>query len=252
MKIFSAFLVLFILFSFRFPIDWEGDAPLKNFLPFYSDAEQIITHTGYTLCYSEKHEQAKWVAYHLTKQMSEAAPIKRSNDFRPDPFVKTGSATPEDYYRSGYDRGHLCPAGDMKASEQTMSESFYMSNMSPQLPGFNRGIWKRLEEKVRQWSIANEELYVVAGGVLNDTMPFIGRDHVYVPKYFYKIILDYKQPEIKAIGFLMENRSSQRSVFSYAVPVDSIEAYTGINFFHELPDSIENSLESKVDTMLWK
>ena len=244
---FLSFVLLFSL-SFREVENFE-----KAFLPLFSNTDEIITHTGYTLCYSEKNEQAKWVAYRLTKTMCENDTVKRANNFRADPNVRTGSATPDDYKKSGYDRGHLCPAGDMKWSRQAMSESFYMSNMSPQKPGFNRGIWKKLEEKTRNWAIQNEEIFIVTAGVLNDTLPYIGAlDHVSVPKYYYKIILDYKQPELKAIGFLMENTVSKNSIFKYAVPIDSIEVLTGVDFFHNLPDSIENILEAERDSLKWK
>ena len=246
LKIISTSLILCLLFSFQ-----ETDPHF--FLPLFSNTDEIITHTGYTLCYSEKNEQAKWVAYRLAKSMCENDTVKRSDNFRADPNVRTGSAIPDDYKKSGYDRGHLCPAGDMKWNKQAMSESFYMSNMSPQKPGFNRGIWKKLEEKTRKWAIQNEEIYIVTAGVLNDTLPYIGAVyHVSVPKYYYKIILDYKQPEFKAIGFLMENAVSQHSVFKYAVPIDSIEVLTGIDFFHNLPDSIENILEAESDSLGWK
>ncbi|MCW3084938.1 MAG: non-specific endonuclease [Bacteroidetes bacterium] len=147
----------------------------ENFLPAHTATDELIRHTAYTLCYSEKQEQAKWVAYHLTGEMCNNNGEERTNNFREDLDVKTRSAIPDDYKKSGYDRGHLCPAGDMGWSEQTMSESFLMSNMSPQVPGFNRGIWKNLEGDVRQWAIDNKDIYVVTAGVLEDNLATIGR-----------------------------------------------------------------------------
>jgi endonuclease G len=91
---------------------------------------------------------------------------KRKDNFRSDPKVKTGSAALSDYKGSGYDRGHLAPAADFKWSATAMSESFYMSNMSPQVPGFNRGIWKNIESTVRNWAVENDEIYIVTGPVL--------------------------------------------------------------------------------------
>jgi endonuclease G len=112
-----------------------------------STTGQIITHKYYTLSYSENDEQPYWVAYLLTSSMVNGN-TKRTEDFRKDPLVSTGSAELSDYRRSDYDRGHLCPAGDMTINSEAMSETFYLSNMSPQAPSFNRGIWQQLEAKV--------------------------------------------------------------------------------------------------------
>ncbi len=115
-------------------------------------ADTIIDRPGYALGYIEYHEQPAWVVYHFTKEEAVTKAVKRSDDFREDPEIPTGSATLADYRRSGYDRGHLAPAADMAFSVRTMSDSFYMSNMSPQKPAFNRGIWKNLEAQVRYFA----------------------------------------------------------------------------------------------------
>ena len=127
--------------------------------------EQIVYRSGYSLSYNEDHEQANWVAYTLTAVHARGT-VKRINDFRVDPEIKTGSASLSDYKGSGYDRGHLAAAADMKWSKKVLSESFYMSNMSPQNPSFNRGIWKRLENQMRQWALDEQKLHIVTGGVL--------------------------------------------------------------------------------------
>ena len=222
-----------------------------DFLPGYELCDEHIVHAAFTLCYSEKHEQAKWVAYRLTDEMCYDNNEKRSNNFRSDTAVKTGSASPKDYLKSGYDRGHLCPAGDMGWNVLTMNQSFLMSNMSPQLPAFNRGIWKRLESNVREWAKINNEIYVVTAGVLEDSLPAIGLNNVAVPRYYYKIILDYKQPVLKAIAFVMLNKESKQSVFDFAVSIDSVEILTGIDFFPALPDSLEMFLESNINVGNW-
>lgn len=224
----------------------------KTFYPKFKKKEQIVRHLGYTLCYDENFEQAKWVAYRLTSSMVNNNVEERTDNFRADPAVKTGSAIPEDYKKTGYDRGHLCPAGDMAWNETTMSESFFMSNMSPQEPKFNRGIWKTLETNVREWAKKDEEIYVVTAGVLEKGLSTIGeKNKVAVPKYYYKIILDVYGPEKKAIAFIMPNVGSKESVFNYAVTIDSVERLTHINFFPALNDSLENNLESHVDVELW-
>ncbi len=221
-------------------------------LPAFSKSDQIIRHTAFTLCYCDRYEQAQWAAYVLTSAMITAKGTRRSNDFRPDPMVKTGTATPEDYRKSGYDKGHLVPANDMKASPQCMSETFYMSNMSPQVPAFNRGIWKKLEEQVRRWAGENEEVYVVTGPVLTDDgFAVIGLKRVAVPFRYYKVILDYREPGLKAIGFIIPNRKSNTDLEAYAVTVDEVEEVTGIDFFPELPASVEEQLESKIELEKW-
>jgi endonuclease G, mitochondrial len=224
----------------------------KNFVPFIRPGDEIVKHTAYMLCYNEKYEQASWVAYHLTAEMCDNNGEERKNNFREDPEVKTKSAIPDDYKKSGYDRGHLCPAGDMGWSEVTMSESFFMSNMSPQVPGFNRGIWKNLESEVREWAKKNKEIYVVTAGVLEDSLATIGEDKVAIPAYYYKVILDVHSPEYKAIAFVLPNQANKDSFFNYAVSIDSVEHLTGINFFPTLPDSLENILESKVEVDKWR
>ena len=120
-------------------------------------------------------------------------------------MISTGSASLPDYKGSGYDRGHLAPAGDMKWSTTAMSESFYMSNMSPQEPSFNRGIWNRLESQVRRWAIDNGSVYIATGGVLTDGLKTLGSNSVSVPQYYFKVILDYQEPDIKGIGFIIPN-----------------------------------------------
>ena len=223
---------------------------IKQLSPSIHLGHQVVEHSAYILEYNEKYEQAEWVIYLLTKDRV-AGSFKRKNNFRSDPKVRTGSASLSDYRRSGYDRGHLAPAGDMKWSKKAMSESFFMSNMSPQIAGFNRGIWRKLESIIRKWAVQNEELYVVTGAVLTDNLDTIGKNRVGVPDYYYKIILDYKQPELKGIGFVLPNQESKISLNNYAVTIDSIEHLTGIDFFHALEDRLEENIESRIDITKW-
>ena len=215
-----------------------------------STTDQIIHHTYYTLSYSEEYEQAEWVAYELTKEKVSGR-FNRKDEFREDPKVKTGSASLADYKGSGYDRGHLAPAGDMKFSRQAMSESFYMSNMSPQNASFNRGIWRELEEQVRNWAYENNHIYVITGGILNSCSNYIGENQVGIPEYYYKIILDYNEPDIKAIALVLPNKKGDKDLSSYIKSIDYIEDITGIDFFPELPDPLEKSLESQASKYQW-
>jgi len=222
-----------------------------NFLPKIHNGV-LVKHTYYSLSYVEKYEQPEWVAYLLKSEMIEGG-AERSNRFFVDPLIPTGSADPQDYKETGYDRGHLCPAADMKWDEQAMLETFYMSNMSPQFPKFNRGIWKKLEECVREWVKKESVLYIVSGPILKDSLPIIGIiNKISVPEQYYKVILSYHGNNSKAIAFIMPNTEIKGSYLSYAVPVDSVESATGIDFFPELPDEIENAVESNVELKEWK
>jgi endonuclease G len=212
--------------------------------------EKIISHTGYSFVYSEEHEQAKWIAYELTKEETNSL-FERTDKFLVDPLVSTGTAENSDYAKSGYDKGHLAPAADMGWSALTMKESFYFSNMSPQLPGFNRGVWKRLEELMRSWAIDNKAIYIVTGPLLSKGLPAIGSNGVSIPNYYYKVVLDYTQPEIHAIGFVLPNASSSASLSTFAVSIDEVERQTGIDFFPALPDDQETKLEKEVCQTCW-
>lgn len=232
------------------PLQYVNTIPNLE-LPELLKGEELILHTGFQLVYNEAHEQAKWVCYQFTKE--ETIKItNRSDNFREDKKIKTRSATDNDYKKSGYDRGHLAPAGDMSWSEEAMSCSFYYSNMSPQTPSFNRGIWKKLEEQVRDWVSIYDTLYVVTGPVLEENLPSIGSNQVSVPNYYYKVILDVKNGRKEAIGFVLPNQNSNLPLQNFIVSVDSVEKLTEINFFHLLPDNIENQLEKKMCKTCWK
>ena len=220
-------------------------------IPMTSIPEDIIRHTGFSLLYSEEYEQAAWVAYVLSQEELNGT-VSRSNNFREDPAINTGSAALADYKGSGYDRGHLAPAGDLKWSESAMKDSFYLSNMSPQEPGFNRGIWKNLEEWTREQASLNSGLIIITGPVLTDG-PYeeIGKNSVVIPKRYFKVLLDYTEPEIKAIGFIMENKTSKKDILNFAVSIDEVENITGLDFFFMLPDGYEEKIESQFDTGLW-
>ena len=219
-------------------------------LPASKKDELIINHLAITLLYNEKHEQAKWVAYELESNKLNGN-FKRKNQFRIDPKVHTISASPTDYKKSGYDRGHLASAADMKWSKVAMEESFFMSNISPQTPGFNRGIWKKLESVVRRWANDYEKIYIVTGPVLTKEYSTIGLNNVSVPDFFFKVVLDNQGPEKKAIGFVLANEKSRNNLKDFSMNIDSVEKITGIDFFHLLEDSFEDSLERSLDLSQW-
>lgn len=231
---------------------------LKKYgLPKTEKGEKIIFHKAYALVYDEDYEQAKWVAHIILPEIANGA-IGRTNDFRPDSLIETGSAVEQDYFLKheengkmiydgfGYDRGHLAPSADFRWSAQALSESYFYSNMSPQVPEFNRGAWAKLEGILRSYVIQNNvELFVVTGPVLTKDLPVVPRsiNKVRVPKYFYKIA--YDKTNGVAVAFLMPNEDIQYPVETYAVSIDSVEAVTGIDFFYNLPDSTENRIEAE-------
>ncbi len=227
----------------------------KGLQQSYPDLQQgqLIKHTGFDLLYNEVTEQPDWVIYLLTRNKLQHPPFARTNNFRQDKKIITGSATLSDYYKTGFDRGHLAPAADMSWSGKAMKESFLMSNISPQRPGFNRGIWKKLENKVREWTLQNDSLIVITGTIFPENPKKIGKNKVAVPAYFYKIVLDISQKEgYKMIAFFLKNKASSANLRSFAISVDSLETITGIDFFYKLPAKIIEPLEKKTDEKAWK
>jgi len=220
-----------------------------DFLPT-STINQIVKHEYYTLSYNEKQEQAEWIAYELKKSYVKSNNFKRPF-FIEDPKVKTGSADWRNYKNSGYDKGHLCPAGDMEFAINAYNDTFFTSNISPQRHDFNGGIWNRLEQKVRYLAIKYDGIYVVTGGVLKGSLKIIGREKVSVPQYFYKILLDESNGKYRIIAFLIPNEKSDKPLYSFVVSVDSLEKMTGIDFFPKLDDKTENILEKSRDYKSW-
>jgi endonuclease G, mitochondrial len=222
-------------------------------IPKINENDIIISHSGFSLLYNEEHEQASWVAYFLTKERAQKG-TERTNNFKPDPKVSTLTANDKDYAASGFDRGHLAPAGDMTWSSETMAESFYYSNMSPQVPSFNRGIWKKLEDQVRTWAKTYDSLYIVTGPILEDGLPTIGDNKVSIPRIYYKAILRYRNNDISSIGFLIPNKGLNEPLQNFTVTIDSLENLTEIDFFHLLPDYLEESVEKTIciDCWSWK
>ncbi|MEI6408467.1 MAG: DNA/RNA non-specific endonuclease [Bacteroidota bacterium] len=215
-----------------------------------ASADAIVRHQYFVLNYSEDDEQAQWVAYVLTREHLNENWADRPNSFRPDPEVHTESATPRDYSSSGYDKGHLCPAADMAFDATAIDETFFMSNMSPQVPAFNVGIWRELEELTRDWARRFKRLYVVTGPVL--TRPGLGQigfSKVTVPSAFYKVLL--APDSEKAIAFILPNAVSDRPVLDFACNIDRVEKETGIDFFPKLLKGMDEELEGSLDLEAW-
>ena len=206
---------------------------------------QIIQHTGYTLSYDAKNKTPQWVAWELTNEETRGKE-ERTNDFQPDPQVIGTQVVTFDYSGSGYDRGHMAPAGDMKWSKQAMQESFYMTNICPQDHHLNTEDWNDLEMKSREWARRYGKVYIACGpiykGIRNE---YIGEHRVKVPDAFFKVILIDDARKSYALGFLFENKAGERPLKEYLVSVDEIERITGMDFFSILPDNLEDRLEAE-------
>lgn len=225
--------------------------------PACSQPEFLVLHsTGrYALWYDTTYRQAAWVAYLLTRSDVRTTGVERSNRFRRDPeILKRGwpSASDEHYKGGPFDRGHLLPSADRRGTTSENKETFYFSNISPQYPAVNRGVWKNLEEQVREWADRYDSLYVVTGPEL---VPGLDRrpGGVGVPRRYFKALLVYRQGRCETVAFLVPNTPKvERDFMTYLVTVDQLESVLGVDFFYQLPDDLENRAESRVDTAFWR
>ncbi len=244
-----------------FNINTQEETSVNNEIPVFAlpairKGDEIIKHKNYTLRYEEDYEVPAWVVHKLRGEYTQGRANRSGNQFIPDRKVKDNSALTGDYSNSGYDRGHMVPAGDFKCCQDLMDETFFMSNISPQVPDFNRGIWENIESRMRGWAVRDEELFIVTGPVLRKGLPTIGRyNNIAVPEFFYKIALFY-QPKTgkspRVIAFLLPNEALfGKRMNSYVVSVDEVEKTTGLDFFTKLPDEIETKLEAKSDWDAW-
>lgn len=223
-------------------------ASLEEYRP-ESSKGYLISHSYYTLSYSSTHRQAEFVYYYLPPAHIGGGQ-ERTDDFRADPKVKSNPVKGTDYQGSGYDRGHLCPAGDMTINRTAMSETFFMSNMSPMAASFNRGIWSRLEDWVRDAALENDGLHVVTGPILSTSCGTV-KDTITVPCAYYKIVFT-GGANPRMLGFVLSNAGASGSLQAFAVSVDQIEKMTGLDFFPQLEDALEQAMESKVSLSGWR
>ena len=246
----------------------QGQRRDHKFLPTgQSGSLEVVKHTHFALGYYEDHEQAAWVAYQLTsgevnkgKEYKAALGelYKRSfgkRAYKEDTCVSIGSALDEDYdgkhqkLDQKYERGHLAPVADMRFSVEAAYERDFMSNISPQQPTFNRGIWGDLEDKFREWAVSAGSIYVVTGPVLDEILGKIGRKKdVSVPGWFYKI--GYSSSDGCAMGFLLKNEGSEDSLSNFIVTVNEIEKRTGLDFKFQ-PGKSEEKNEGQKNKSCW-
>lgn len=225
--------------------------------------EQILKRRGYTTSYNSRTKTPNWVAWHLTKSHTYGSHQRSQEVFTEDEGVKAPRATDNDYYNSRYDRGHMCPAGDNKWDKDAMAQSFLFTNICPQNHGLNKYEWNDLEILCRDWAREYGAIDIVCGPLyLSKNERFsvgrkvevqqktIGRNKVWVPDAFFKVIL-CRQGHPKAIGFVYRNEGVKQRMEDAVYSVDEVEAMTGIDFFPELDDATENRIEAKASLSEW-
>ena len=229
----------------------------KKLLPSYltDRPEEIVYHDGFVLSYNCKHLLSNWVSWLLTAERTKGKE-KRADNFQPDASIKKGPvAEDSDYRKSGFDRGHMCPAADCKHSRKSQNECFLLSNICPQTHSLNAGDWKELEELTRDWALRYDSIYVVCGPVIERDKAYqtIGENRVTVPERFFKVIWrNVSEKSAHAIGFVFDNAEQNKPLSSYVLTVDEVEKITGINFFSKFPKQVERSAEAICDIKQWK
>lgn len=207
---------------------------------------ELLQYPGFTVSFNPKHHIPNYVAWTLTGDEAKGGDVdKRTDNFAPDPAVRS-CPTLDDYRGSGFDRGHMAPAGDMKWSRDAMNACFLLTNMAPQAHNLNKGAWRTLEEKCREWAKRDSAVVIICGPVLTDPVKKrIGNTKVTVPKRFFKVVLAPNLSPPQGIGFIMPNGQVEGGMQTAAVSIDSVEAVTGFDFFSVLPDDIERIIEAE-------
>lgn len=229
------------------PVDLSG----KLEIPAYGKKETPIVHAGYTTSYNHTTLIPDWVAYELTREEVDGD-VPRGETFMQDPQTSGRQADVGDYKGSGWDRGHLAPAADMKWSREAMRECFYFTNICPQNHVLNAGAWEKTERMGRRLANQYGSVFIVCGPIFTTNQyGKIGPNRVSVPDAFFKAFLVEKGKNYAAIGFRMDNDESEQNLKSSSMAVDSLEKIVGRDLFPALPDSIENEIESKVVAKYW-
>lgn len=215
--------------------------------------DKAVQCTGFTVHFNRLRHVPNYVAYRLTRAHIESKPAAYSGKFFASDAAE-GCPQPHDYAKSGYQRGHMAPAADMKWSGQALRQSYAMINICPQRRELNAGAWLQLEEKVREWAERDDELVVITGPMWkNRTAPIvtIGESKVAVPTHFFKVVAAPHARPMRAIAFVLPNGEAESDLTKYAVSVDEVERLTGFNFFSSLPSEEQHRMESNVDTDSW-
>lgn len=219
-------------------------------VPAGVDAEEI-DYDGFHVSFNPRHHVPNYVSWQLTKAKVDGK-VKRKSNFAEDPDVP-GCATLDDYRHSGYDRGHMAPAGDMKWSEKAMKQCHFLTNVAPQNHDLNNGVWNAIEQRTRDWVLLEDSLIIISGPVLtDDNLEKIGSSGVTVPRRFFKIIMAPNTYPPMILAFMVDNRDVEHNYEWYTTTVDKIEDATGMDFFSSLSDPIETKIERSHGLSAWK
>ena len=237
--------------SSPFTGELEGGLSLPVSSPSKTDI--LIEHEGFSLLYDTKTLCPRWVAWELTAEETRGKVSRQNVDFKEDESVpKEYQVASWDYNGGHYGRGHMCPAGDMKWSQEAMQDCHYMTNICPQTAELNKTWWEHLERACRTWARQDGSVQIVCGPVFSENPRHFGKKHrMAVPKGFYKVVLSQKKGREKAIGFYYTNDDAIQPMEDAVRSVDDIERMTGIDFFSSLPDEQEDKLEAMGDLRAW-
>lgn len=252
MKIVSSYITyLFVAFILNVQMSCAQNDCIEKPAPLKGKSEIILNRKGYTVSYNKENKNPNWVAWHLTSEHADGE-YKRIGDYQEDTEVPKPRATKEDYGRTRWSHGHMCPAGDNKWDAEAIKESNLLTNICPQDRGLNSGLWNVIERDCRKWVRKYGDLYIVCGPVfLNSEHEVIGKNKVVVPEAFFKVILCLN-PKPKAIGYIIRNNEGKKKRDLYINTVDEVEKITGIDFFPALPDDIENEVEAYSNRNDWR
>ena len=231
-----------------------NDSPNGIILPIMGEQDGVlIEHEGFTLLFDTKTMCPRWVAWELTAEETRGKVSRSGVDFKPDDQVpEQYQVASWDYNGGHYGRGHMCPAGDMKWSQQAMQDCHYMTNICPQTAELNKTWWEHLERACRSWARQDGSVQIVCGPVFSDNPKSFGKKHrMAVPKGFYKVVLSLKEGKEKAIGFYYTNNRDRQTMEYAKRTVDEIEDITGMDFFYNLPDELEERVESRCNLREW-
>lgn len=232
-----------------------GEPPLNARLmelPAIRSNDVVLVYNGFVVNYNTKRLIPNWVAYELTAA-EVAGEVPRAKGFSMDLDYKSRQAMREDYSNTGWDKGHMAPAADMKWSQSAMNESFYLTNICPQNHDLNGKDWQTLEKYVRDWAVKYGSVWVVCGPyVYANTYGTIGERKVVVPDGFFKAVLRQEGRGYKAIAFVFDNNARRQPVKDAVVSVNDVEALVGFDLFTNLDDKIEEAVEAQSAWEEWK
>ena len=222
------------------------------------------TYRNYSFGWSQKDRVAIWVAYPLCKLYTNGS-AGRTNAWALDPLLGDLSAAPFGGYAGDYARGHQLPSADRQCCDEANAQTFYGTNMTPQLNEHNEGIWSSLESKVRNIANGSDTTYVVTGVVVSASSKIEKdsyKNNVTIPDAYFKVLLRYSKSSTlgqwNAAAFYLEHRKySENLGKQHSMSVDELEAMTGIDFFVNLPSKVGEAQAAKIeatvpaDVALW-